>query len=404
MAEPQRSRADLVRRVARAVRRAPGIGILFAPPRTASFAVSSLVRRHLRVTGDVPTPRLTAALTAQVALDEALIGVMKSPRRYPTEADYARIAAELRSALALAERRGWTEHPSRYHRTPPPLEAPTVRRSWALGLAYERLSWPSGYEPHEGEPGARRWLARRANRTAHAWLVRGRPGAPWLVCVHGFGTGYPTADFVAFKARRLLERHGLTLLFPVLPLHGPRRASRLGGIELVSHHVQEFVFGMAQAAWDIRRLLGWARSQGARRIGVYGMSLGAYVAALLAALEDGLDLVVAGAPVSDMPALLEHHSPASVLRRARAAGIDPEAVRRLHRVVSPLARPPLLSPERLAIYAGTGDRMAPPEQARLLWQRWGEPSILWYEGSHLALLWSAAVRAFLDQALDELAG
>src|SRR5205823_9276626 len=133
--------------------------------------------------------------------------------------------------------RGWIEAPTAYHRVPPPLVAPRIRRAWAYGVGFERLSWPSDYVPYAEEPGRDRWLGFAANHTAHAWVVRTQPDRPWLVCVHGFGTGVPTADFFAFKAKRFSDELGLNLIFPVLPLHGPRKASRMGGGELMSHHI-----------------------------------------------------------------------------------------------------------------------------------------------------------------------
>jgi dienelactone hydrolase len=402
MATKQPAPRNLAQRVGRALWRAPGAGIVFAPPRTAGFAISSYVRNRIGSTnGDTPSPRLSLALMSQVALDEALLGVMKSPRRYPTEHEYETIAAELRLALSMYGERGWLDAPTLYHRPPPPIEKFEVRRAWAYGVVYERLSWPSEYEPYDDEPGRDRWMAFKANHRAHAWIVRTKADRPWLVCLHGFGTGYPTADFFAFKARRLADELGLNLLFPVLPLHGPRKASRLAGAELMSHHLQEFVLGMAQSMWDIRRVIAWVRAQGGARVGLYGMSLGSYVASLLATLEPDLDLVVAGAPLSDIPHLFEHHSPPSVMRRAQEFGIMTGDLQQAHWVVSPLAAPPLAPRDNLYIYAGLGDRMSPPAQAQRLWTHWDKPKVLWYEGSHIAFLWSSAVNTFLDEALAE---
>ena len=56
---------------------------------------------------------------------------------------------------------------ARYHLT----------RERVLNMRFEHLTFPSGYEPHAGEPGRERWLSYEANRTAHAWVVRSRqPG------------------------------------------------------------------------------------------------------------------------------------------------------------------------------------------------------------------------------------
>jgi pimeloyl-ACP methyl ester carboxylesterase len=400
-AEQDAPRPGIVRRVGRAVSNVPGAGLAFVPPRTARFAVGTWLRHTIPAAGGrPPDPALSWQLTAQVALDEMLLGYMKSPRRFPEDADYATVARELQDAAALYTRRGWVDHPETYHRAPKPIH-PLTRRSRAAPMPFERLSWPSQYRPRTGEPGRERWLGYEANRTAHAWVLRGDPNRPWLVCIHGFGTGQPVSDFYAFRARRLHRELGLNLVLPVLPIHGPRRVTRMGGAELMSHELQNFVLGMAQSMIDIRGLIAWTRTQGAQRVGVYGMSLGAYVAALLATLEPGLEFVLAGAPLCDIPDLFKHHSTATLRRRVDPTGTLGDTAKIVHRVISPLAAPPLLPTERLAIFAGLGDRMAPPAQAQRLWEHWGEPRIAWYEGSHITFLWSKVVAAFIDDTLRE---
>ena len=403
MASKRPAQAYVVaQRVGRAVARMPGIGILWAPPRAAGFAVETFVKQRFgRGDPDLPKVRNSLALTAQVALDEAFLGAMRNPSRYPTDADYLSLATELHAASELYAQQGWLAEPRLYHRDPPPLEKPRIVRSWAMGVTYERLSWPSTYETWAGEPNADRWNAYQRNRMAYAYVLRRNPERPWMMLLHGFSTGVPTADFFAFRARRLAQELDLNLVFPVLPLHGPRRASRLSGAELLSYNVIDFVTGMAQAMSDVRGLMSWVRAQGASKIGVHGMSLGAYTAALLCALEPNIDLLIAGAPLCDMPGLIEHHMPRRLRGKALENGIRPEVLQEIFRPVSPLAWPSQVPRERIHMYAGVGDRMSTPAQAHRLWAHWGRPRVLWYEGSHISFLWSNQVIRFMDEALVE---
>lgn len=406
MAEPGTARRGaMARRVGAALVRTPGAGVVLAPTRVASFAIAALVRGGIGPDApDVPRGRISAALAAQVALDEVLLGFMRSPRRYPSERDWARIAADLAATVEFYDGRGWLADPASYHGVPPALEEPVIRRARAWDITYERLSWPSGFRPHDGEPRGAEWASYGCNDTAHAWVVRAGKDRPWLVCLHGFGVGVPAADFFAFRAARLSRELGLNLLFPIMPFHGPRRAGLFGGGELLSHELHRFVIGIAHAMWDIRRVIGWARSRSDGRIGAYGMSLGGYLAALLATFDPNLELVVAGAPVSDVPALLGLHVPARVFRRAEAAGVSLESMRRSFSVVSPLAMPALVPPEQLYLYAALGDRLATPEQARALRDHWGTRNVLWDSGAHLSFLWSKQVARFIDDALTERLG
>jgi hypothetical protein len=71
----------------------------------------------------------------------------------------------------------------------------------------------------------------------------------------------------------------------------------------------------------------------------------------------------------------------------------------VHRVVSPLAFAQKVPEGRRFIFAGLGDRMAPPDQALALWRHWDEPEISWYAGNHVGYLWSRQVTSFLNDSL-----
>src|SRR5207253_242863 len=115
--------------------------------------------------------------------------------------------------------------------------------------------------------------------------------------------GLPFMDFGAFDVGQLHDELGYNLVLPLLPLHGHRKPARApgrsgAGDAFLSFDLVNTVHGLAQAVWDVRRIIGWVRAQGATSVGLFGVSLGAYVAALVAGVVDGLDRIVAGIPVS----------------------------------------------------------------------------------------------------------
>jgi len=359
----------------------------------------------------LPTPAMLASLTPalglQVAMDEVVLSVLKDPRLYPSREDFVRAQDETLAADELFRDRGWVEDPTGYHRTPEAVGSWRLVPRRAAGVSFEHLSFTSGYEPHPDEPGRERWLAHAPNRTAHAWVLRSEDLArPWLVCLHGFGTGTPAVDLRAFRAAQLQGSYGINVVLPVLPLHGPRASGRRSGDGLMSFDLIDSVHGLAQAVWDVRRVVAWLRALGATRIGTYGLSLGGYTAALLASLEDGLACVITGIPASDIPALYRHHSPAWMRRRAAMFHLWGPETARVHSVVSPLALEPKVAWDQRYIFAGMGDRMATPEQALRLWRHWGEPRILWYPGGHVGAYWSRGVGTFVHDALtsSQMAG
>ena len=73
---------------------------------------------------------------------------------------------------------------------------------------------------------------------------------------------------------------------------------------------------LTQSVWDVRRLIGWIRDQGAHVHRLYGVSLGGYLVSLLAGLEDGLDGRGGGHPGRRLPALFHDHSPHDIRARA----------------------------------------------------------------------------------------
>ena len=372
-----------------------------AVPRTLRFVGRTLLSGE--VDESVPRPPLTIALAVQVALDEALLAVAMTPNRYPRRRDYQRVGEELAEARAMYRRRGWLARPPSYHREPPPLhEADVVwRRGSTFGGRFEHMAFDSGFAPRPSEPGGERWLSFGANDTAAATILRHAGGPrPWVVGIHGFCMGFPLTDFRGLSTDLLHHELGMNVALPILPLHGSRRVTRISGEPFLSFELMNAVHGITQSIWDIRRLITWIRTQGAPSISVYGISLGAYVASVLAGLEDGLDAVVAGIPVSDFPALFHAHSPHHIRARSIEHRILGGTAEDVYRVISPFSFAPRTARDRRFVFAGYGDRLSTPGQARRLWEHWDEPEICWYAGDHVGYLWSRHVRSFVRDALE----
>ena len=225
-------------------------------------------------------------------------------------------------------------------------------------------------------------MAQRANQTCHAWVLRHGAPRPWLICIPGYEMGVPHLDLPAFRARKLHDHFGLNLAVATLPLHGPRRRNRRSGEGYLGIELVDTLRAQAQAARDLRKLLLWIRSQWDGAVGVYGLSLGGYNAALLASLEE-VDTVIAGIPATDLAGLAERHGPPLEMRSAKALGLEVADARELFRAISPLSLQPRVPKAHRAIFAGSADAVVPPEQPRDLWRHWDRPRVVWYPGGHV---------------------
>ncbi len=369
-------------------------------PRTSTFYARSwreyLARRH--DDDELPMVRPTIALAGHAFLDEVVLAGFRILRPAIDPQDLMRIERETIAAVTFSREAGWINNPETFFAQPPVLSEVTIQSVSSFRQPYQHVSFASGYEPQQGMPGRQRWLSFTANGQAHAWMLRHAEPRPWLICVHGTSMGRPAIDLSLFRARWLHEQLGLNVLFPVLPLHGPRKLHLPKNAALPSEDVLNNVHGAAQSVWDVRRLISWVRTQDDESpIGITGISLGGYITSLVASTQDGLTCAVAGVPVVDLIELIETHAGAYPQNQV---GRIMRPAKELAAIVSPLLLEPRVPFEGRFIYAGLADQLVHPrDQVQRLWKHWGNPQIRWYEGGHTGFARSKPVQRFLLEAL-----
>jgi dienelactone hydrolase len=357
---------------------------------------------------DVPVPEPTFQLAAKVAVDEMILGFEQwGSTGYALDGTLERVIDEIDRTHARFEREGFLEKPDGYHLTPPDLVDPQIRYEQIAGHRVEMLRFESGYAPPDAEPGRERWLGYEPCRDGYAYVLRHQSRSdqprPWLICTNGYRMGHARIDIGLFK--RFYEQLGLNVLIPVLPLHGPRRIGWQSGSGFLGMDVVDTLHAEAQAVWDLRRLLSWARAQGASDVGAFGLSLGGYTTALFASVAEGLACAIPGIPLSDITRMLSRHASGHQMRYAEHKGYDLERAREILRVVSPLVLKPKVPLEGRMIFGATADRLVPPDHVRDLWRHWDEPEIVWYSGAHVSFgseraVWSGVYRALRENGLS----
>lgn len=368
--------------------------------RTGRYVAQSW-RDYLAETPDeLPIARPTIALAAQAFRDEVVLMGLKARRPVSPPAAFEHITREVEAGLEFYGDHGWLKRPKGFFAKPPALKDVTVRSVKGRRHSLYRLVFDSGYAPRPGEPGAQRWQTYAANNREYALLLRHPEPRPWLVCVHGTEMGRAALDLALFRAWKLHDQLGLNVVMPVLPMHGPRARGLPKGAVFPGEDVLDDVHATAQAVWDIRRLLSWIRREEPQSlIGLTSLSLGGYIAALVAGLEKDLICAILGVPVADLVELLARHSGLSH-HDPRRHTIELAAP--IGRMISPLSIVPLVPMSGRFIYAGVADQVVHPrEQVTRLWEHWGKPEIVWYHGGHTGFFRAQPVQRFVWDALQQ---
>ena len=218
-----------------------------------------------------------------------------------------------------------------------------------------------------------------------------------VVALHGFTMGQPRID-----AHVLMAAHwfalGLDVVLLTLPFHGcrsPRRASYSGEL-FGSWHVGRLNEAVRQTIHDLHLVRTWLAEMSAAPVGLLGLSLGGYIAALFAGLCRDLAFVV---PV--VPPVWLWDLPMRLFGQRKQLPVPVAELQAAYRVHSPLTYPLAIARRRALVIGGRGDQVVPLEHAQALWRHWREPASYWYSGSHSAPFRRGRI---MEQIAQHLAG
>ncbi|MCY1283528.1 hypothetical protein D9M68_389160 [compost metagenome] len=287
---------------------------------------------------------------------------------------------------------------------PPPGDiAIAARELPGQDIRRVQLRFASPFQPLN--PAARpQFEAMRRNAFAHAqhWCHGDRP-RPTLILMHGFA-----ADPYWLNAKALslasFYRRGYDILLFTYPFHG-RRAERgdwFSGHGLFGRGLVSFNEAPLHAIHDLRVFIDYLRKRGVGQIGVAGISLGGYTAALLAAVDERLDYCIPIVPaVSPIDGFLDWQPTGLLLSRLmRSQGIGVAELRGLFAVHNPLTYKPCLDGRRMLIIGGAGDRVTTPRHLRLLQRHWPGSELHWFPGNHILHLGRSEYLQRMGELMD----
>jgi len=260
------------------------------------------------------------------------------------------------------------------------------RGSFMSGLERTDIAWPSLAEPFL--PELREACFRTVeNRVASARLLRRGTERPVAILIHGYLLGHPRVEERVWPIQRLDALGFDTALF-VLPFHGSRAdPKRTAHPEFPGRDPRRANEGFRQAVSELRELSGWLRERGHPLVGLMGMSLGGYTAALAATVTSELDFVVPIIPLASLADLAFELGDLPEAAEPRA--LEHQLLEEVYRIVSPVHRTPLVAGERMLVVGAKADQITPLRHARRLSAHFRAPLVT-FPGGHLFQLGRAA--------------
>jgi cephalosporin-C deacetylase-like acetyl esterase len=209
---------------------------------------------------------------------------------------------------------------------------------------------------------------------------------PAVIVLHILGGDFPLARMFC----NALAQKGVAALFLKMPYYGPRRDPAVAR-RMVSPDPKQTVEGMTQAVLDIRRAVDWLSSRDeidAKRLGIFGISLGGITGALAATAEPRLNNVCLLLAGGDLGRVAWDSPELSKIRKQwlNGSGTREEFVAALNEV-DPVRYATSVRGRRILMMNAKDDEVIPKVCTESLWESFGKPPIHWFSGGHYSCIW-----------------
>ena len=207
---------------------------------------------------------------------------------------------------------------------------------------------------------------------------------PTVVLLHGWNAELCYRRMFP-RVAQALNRAGINAAMLELPFH-MRRRPRTGPVrDFISADVGAMLEAARQSIADTRALAAWLRGQGCGPVGLWGFSLGAWLAGMAACMDGGLGFAVLTTPmVSIERAMAELPFCERAWRSLQRQHVD-------LRPFNLAAIQPKISARNILLIESRHDLFTPAATVEELWTAWGRPDIWKVAHGHISILTSRSV-------------
>lgn len=220
----------------------------------------------------------------------------------------------------------------------------------------------------------------RFYRSGENWKTR-----PTVILVHGWN-GEMNYFYLFPWLGHLFRRRGINTLFWLLPYHATRKPHGPGVVRnFISDDLERVIEATHQSIAEARALAAWLRAQGCLQLGLWGFSLGGWLAGLVGCSDTPLNALALTTPVPKMSRAIHELAFGWPLKQALAHSsleLQPFDLANFK---------PTIARDKILLQESTHDLFAPPETVEELWRAWHEPEIWRLPHGHISVLLSAPV-------------
>lgn len=224
------------------------------------------------------------------------------------------------------------------------------------------------------------------NNTVHCelFLPKKDEPVPGVIVLHILGGDFNLSRLFCAA----LAEKGVAALFLKMPYYGPRQQP---GVKrrMISPNPAETVEGMTQAILDIRRATAFLAAQkeiDAKRLGIFGISLGGITGALATTAEPRLHnccYLLAGGDLGKVA--LESKELDKIRKELKFTADDEAKFREVLDAIDPVRYAASVKGKRILMLNAKSDEIIPKACTESLWVAFGKPEIVWYDGGHYSV-------------------